>query len=135
MNPTKTVLLPLLLVLPLLFSGCSEEPSVQKYKVSKTPMPNAGNSTGGSSGSSVQLDGQPFSWTVPDGWEAGKESSMRLASYNVPLSGGEVGDFSLVKLGGAAGGVLANLNRWRGQIGLEDATMEQVAEFAAHRSF
>ena len=71
--------------------------------------------------------GLPFTWVLPEGWEEGKQSSMRLASYNVPLSGGGVGDFSLVQLGGVAGGVMANINRWRGQIGLGDATPEEIA--------
>ena len=55
---------------------------------------------------------------------------MRLASYNIPLAGGETGDFSLVRLGGGAGGTMANINRWRGQIGLGPTTPEELAQFA-----
>jgi hypothetical protein len=72
--------------------------------------------------------GLPFTWVTPGGWEEGKVSSMRLASYNVPMSGGETGDFSLIQLGGGAGGTMANINRWRGQIGLGAATPEDLAE-------
>ncbi|MCB1120033.1 MAG: hypothetical protein KJT03_00670 [Verrucomicrobiae bacterium] len=114
----------------LVFAGCSDEPSVQKYRVSKTPLPAA--TTAGTSvqpgGGSDQ--GLPFTWVVPEGWEAGKSSSMRLASYNVPLSTGETGDFSLVQLSGAAGGVMANINRWRGQIGLEPVEVEGLGSSA-----
>ena len=42
---------------------------------------------------------------------------MRLASYNVPFDGG-VGDLSIIRLAGQAGGDLANVNRWRDQLGL-----------------
>ncbi len=58
---------------------------------------------------------------------------MRAASYEVPLDG-ETGDFSLVRLGGGAGGVVANLNRWRGQIGLRPVSAEEVSNFAHTRS-
>ena len=57
--------------------------------------------------------GQP-QWDVPTGWNSVPASTMRVASYVV----GEGGDFSVVALGPAAGGTLANLNRWRGQLGL-----------------
>ncbi|HTH46488.1 MAG TPA: hypothetical protein VMB21_03155 [Candidatus Limnocylindria bacterium] len=57
--------------------------------------------------------GQP-QWEVPAGWKSVPASTMRVASFAV----GEGGDFSVVALGPAAGGTLANLNRWRGQMGL-----------------
>ena len=43
---------------------------------------------------------------------------MRVASFAV----GDGGDFSVVALGPAAGGTLANVNRWRGQMGLGSVT-------------
>ncbi|MCZ6672869.1 MAG: hypothetical protein O7C75_08015 [Verrucomicrobia bacterium] len=118
-----------LLMGSFLFVACSEEPSIQKYKVSKTPVP-AANSAPSADSANAEDTGLPFTWVVPDGWEAGKVSSMRLASYNVPLSNGEAGDFSLVQLGGGAGGVMPNINRWRGQIGLGPAVQEELAEYA-----
>ena len=57
--------------------------------------------------------GQP-QWEVPAGWKSVPASTMRIASFAV----GDGGDFSVVALGPAAGGTLANLNRWRGQLGL-----------------
>jgi hypothetical protein len=42
---------------------------------------------------------------------------MRLASYDVPGKAGPA-DASIVVLSGDAMGVLANVNRWRGQVGL-----------------
>jgi hypothetical protein len=112
-----------------LFVACSEEPSVQKYRVSKAsnPEPPAVASVGSSGAVDMGL---PFTWVLPAGWQEGKASSMRLASYNVPLSNGEIGDFSLVQLGGAAGGVMANINRWRGQIGLGSVEAEGLADSA-----
>ena len=57
--------------------------------------------------------GQP-QWDVPAGWKSVPASTMRIASFAV----GDGGDFSVVALGPGAGGTLANLNRWRGQLGL-----------------
>lgn len=112
-----------------LFSACTKEPSVQKYKVTKTAVPQA-DSVGSSGGGAVTDTGQDFTWVKPGSWTEGQASSMRLASYNVPLASGEVGDFSLVKLGGGAGGTMANINRWRGQIGLGPAQPEELAQVA-----
>jgi hypothetical protein len=110
----------------LLLWSCSDEPSVQKYQVAKTPA--AVETPSASNAGTVSDTGLPFTWVVPAGWEEGKTSSMRLASYTVSLSNGAVGDFSLVQLGGGAGGVMANINRWRGQIGLGDAAPEELAD-------
>lgn len=53
-------------------------------------------------------------WTAPKAWKEKAASSMRVASFDVPGSL----DGSIVALAGDGGGLLANLNRWRGQIGL-----------------
>ena len=66
-----------------------------------------------------------FNWVAPIHWEEGKVSSMRLASYNLPYNGG-VGDLSITNFGGDAGGVLANVNRWRGQLNLDPITNDKL---------
>lgn len=57
-------------------------------------------------------------WAPPAHWVAAGEKPMRLASFDVPGAGGAKGDLSISALGGGAGGLLANVNRWRGQVGL-----------------
>ena len=109
-------------------SACKEEPSVKQYRVEKAPGPSPSEQNQVSAPS-----GLPFSWTVPAGWRQGRASSMRAASYEVPLEG-ETGDFSLVRLGGGAGGTVANINRWRGQIGLGPVSSEEVSNFAQLRA-
>lgn len=64
---------------------------------------------------------QPYAWDAPASWQPQPASSMRLASYLVPGSGGETGDFSVIRLAGDAGGLVNNVNRWRGQVGLAPA--------------
>lgn len=55
---------------------------------------------------------------------------MRLASYQVPGESGPAADFSLLALPGSAGGSLANVNRWRGQINLPPLNPAELAESA-----
>lgn len=57
-------------------------------------------------------------WTVPAGWKSVPASTMRLASFAVEGANGQTGDLSVVALGPSAGGLLANVNRWRGQLAL-----------------
>jgi len=59
----------------------------------------------------------PLVWTTPPGWTEGQPSQMRL----IDLKFGEAGEGEcyLSALPGPAGGVAANLNRWRGQLGQE----------------
>jgi hypothetical protein len=69
--------------------------------------------------------GAELQWDVPSGWEDAGEKPMRLASYQT--GEGEV-DISVVRLGGNAGGLAANVNRWRGQVGLEPETEAKIVE-------
>lgn len=69
-------------------------------------------------------------WTVPAGWKAAGPRPMRLASFEVPDAAG-AGDVSVSSLAGDGGGLLANVNRWRGQVGLpavDEATLRREAK-------
>ena len=66
-------------------------------------------------------------WTLPKGWTETPGSGMRYATLTPP-GGGRV-EMSVVVLPGAAGGEMANVNRWRGQIGLpplDDAALTEL---------
>jgi hypothetical protein len=60
----------------------------------------------------------PLSWTLPKGWSQDVAGGMRYATLKPPASVPGKVDVSVVVLPGPAGGELANVNRWRGQIGL-----------------
>lgn len=63
-------------------------------------------------------------WTVPEGWQQTQPGRMLLASFD--LSGGS-GKVTVSSLGGDAGGLLANINRWRAhQMGLPPATADEL---------
>jgi hypothetical protein len=57
-------------------------------------------------------------WTKPEGWTEQPASGFRAGSFLSGEKDGERADISVVTLSGPAGGMLANVNRWRGQIGL-----------------
>ena len=58
----------------------------------------------------------PLKWTLPKGWTSAAGGGMRFATLT-PGGPGKA-EVSVVVLPGAAGGESANVNRWRGQIGL-----------------
>ncbi|HZZ83379.1 MAG TPA: hypothetical protein VFE30_02490 [Anaeromyxobacteraceae bacterium] len=60
--------------------------------------------------------GAALKWTLPKGWTESLSGGMRYATLKAPVPGKL--DVSVVVLPGPAGGELANVNRWRGQIGL-----------------
>ncbi|MBI2496900.1 MAG: hypothetical protein HYV75_02875 [Opitutae bacterium] len=62
-------------------------------------------------------DASGLTWTAPAGWTAKPLGAMRKGSYAIKGSGGEA-DLSITAFPGATGGLEANLNRWRGQVGL-----------------
>ena len=59
-----------------------------------------------------------LAWTKPNSWQPSEGSSMRLASFDFPYKS-DLGDISLIQLGGDGGGIAANINRWRTQLGLQ----------------
>lgn len=67
-------------------------------------------------------------WVVPKGWLEKPGSGFRYATFVVPGAGSMTGDLSVTVLEGTAGGLLSNVNRWRGQLGLSDLTDAQLPE-------
>ncbi len=55
-------------------------------------------------------------WTLPKGWSELPGGGMRFATFKTPVAGKL--EATVVVLPGPAGGELANVNRWRGQIAL-----------------
>lgn len=97
MNPLGIALCALFIL-----SGCSDKRAVHVYRVPKELR--------------VRPVERPLSWIVPSGWQPGVPTEMRMASF---LTSGS-GDVSVVMLRGEAGGVEANVNRWRNQLGLSE---------------
>ena len=70
-----------------------------------------------------------LTYTVPAGWTEKAPSQMRVASFEASDDGKSV-DISVVPLGGMGGGDFANVNRWRGQVGLSPATDGEISQSA-----
>jgi hypothetical protein len=137
---------PTLVVSLLLISGCRDR-EISVYRAPKDAPPAApagmagmggqGNlpsdhpPIGGGAGAQMggtdmpTADGSGLKWTAPADWEAKPLSAMRKGSFRVKAAGGEA-DVSITAFPGATGGLEANLNRWRGQVGLEPLAPEQV---------
>ena len=67
-------------------------------------------------------------YTVPEGWEDLPASGIRKANLKVSDENGTA-ELTVLVFPGDVGGRLANINRWRGQLGLDDATPEDLSKF------
>jgi hypothetical protein len=70
-------------------------------------------------------------WMVPAGWQEGQSSATRRATFVVKGDDGQAAEVAVSSLPGDAGELLANVNRWRGQIGLGPLTPDKVAAITA----
>jgi hypothetical protein len=72
----------------------------------------------------------PLTWVVPEGWsDAGEDASpggMRL--INLRFGAGGEGECYLSAMPGSAGGLEANINRWRSQMGLPAFSTDELAK-------
>jgi hypothetical protein len=69
-----------------------------------------------------QADGG-LRYDTPEGWRAGAQTAFAMATFDFGAAGspdapGAAGRVTISRLGGEGGGVLPNINRWRGQVGL-----------------
>lgn len=65
----------------------------------------------------IQVKGAEVRWTAPPSWKEERGAGDRQATLR--FGGAEpLLELTVVRLGGAAGGTLPNVNRWRGQMGL-----------------
>jgi hypothetical protein len=132
------VLPPLLLLLAV---GCRRD-EVKVYQTAKEPAPPPTapalppghpdvSSTPGMPPATMPTSGSPqLTWKTPEAWTQLAPGQMRVGSFKVMSAAGKSADISIIPLGGIAGGDVANVNRWRGQIGLEPASAEEIKKLA-----
>ncbi len=68
-----------------------------------------------------------ISYEVPEGWKELEPSGIRKANFTINADNGNA-EVTILTFPGDVGGTLANINRWRDQIGLDPATSENVNE-------
>lgn len=112
-----------------------EKTSVQEEQVEKgienIPAPEQTDQpTGGQpadTGMPKQSD-NGFPWAVPEGWVFDETPrQMRIATYMAPTESGEQ-EVAVTRFPGRVGGELANINRWRGQMGLSPITEAELED-------
>jgi hypothetical protein len=78
-------------------------------------------------------DGPDLQWTAPAAWQVGAPNAMRKASYRVAGQPGAVAEISITAFPGNVGGEVANVNRWRNQLGLSTASAAEIVSAVTHR--
>src|SRR6185437_5784991 len=66
--------------------------------------------------------------SLPAGWKEITNPPMLRAKYVIQGNGGSIADVNVSMLNGTGGGVMANVTRWRGQLGLSPMTEEDFSK-------
>ncbi len=93
--------------------GCKDNSKITIYRVPKETKPQMFDqpSARGKAGAIVR-------WKAPSGWEEQPATGFRKGSFIVRGPDGLSADISVVSFPESAGGLLANVNRWRAQLKL-----------------
>ena len=75
-----------------------------------------------------------ISLKAPPHWQRQPPAPMRKASFVVQEADGAKVDISVTSFPGESGGLLANINRWRGQLGLDAVDAEQLESTVERRN-
>lgn len=73
-------------------------------------------------------------WEALPKWQSQPPSAMRLATYLIPGKSSPC-ELSIVSLSGEAGGILANINRWRGQLKQAPLSNAESQGVISHKTF
>ena len=68
--------------------------------------------------------GDGMEWEIPEGWSPQPQRPMRTITFAV---GGGTSECYVSVLGGEGGGIAANINRWRDQMGQPDLDGDDLA--------
>ena len=121
----------------LVLTGCRDR-EVTAYRAPKDPSPKqpempAGHppmgqppaagepvaaAPGAMTGAVPTAEGAALVWTAPANWTPKALGSMRKGSYSIAGDAGTMADLAITAFPGDTGGLFANVNRWRGQVGL-----------------
>ena len=147
---TLTVFGPLWVFALTVALGCGEEEAIRTYNAPKPATqpqraagdtdPDGGAAPGSAMDRGMGMGREPLpagseppavQWTVPEGWrEVESNVSMRLATFRAGPADQPL-EFAVTGFRGSLGTLLANINRWRRQLGLPPVQTppEPVTEF------
>ncbi len=147
--PSRLSLSFCLLTALLSLSACRRD-EVRTYSVQKDPAsaapsapaapptPSAAPAAAAPAGASMAntavttASGPGLAWTAPAHWQAGPERPMRKATFFINGDADAKTELSITAFPGDVGGNLANVNRWRQQIGLPALTADQLGGALQH---
>jgi len=158
MSCTRVLPSVLAAALILSFSGCRDK-EVTHYRVKKeaaAPAPASASTTSvpnspaapapaapSNSGPARDMASTPvttaqgtgLSWTAPSHWTVKAASAMRRGSYAITGANGAAADLAITAFPGNVGGNLANVNRWRNQLGLGPIGEAEMEASLSHHDF
>jgi hypothetical protein len=116
------------------FTVAAQKPAFVEFlkslRFNETTPDNAGATKSGSvaatpnQGAAPAPAGDPglpdFQWKVPNAWQKLPAGQMQVAKFSVPERDGGKAEVSVSVFPSDTGGTLANVNRWRRQIGLNE---------------
>lgn len=119
---------PVAILLSLVVCGCNRE-KIAVYHVPKDDQPvihvqNRHGTSAALINAAKAIPGNP-SWTVPAGWVELPPTQLALARFVVSEQVGQA-QVTVTVLPGNAGGLLANVNRWRAQVYLGPITEAEL---------
>ncbi|HXE42360.1 MAG TPA: hypothetical protein VN516_04980 [Candidatus Baltobacteraceae bacterium] len=129
----------------LLLAGCKRD-AIQTFRIAKdqAPVPieasptsalppghpSIGDATAPAPAMTpIENSTSPLTWKTPEGWTEVPPTELRLASFKINKDG-KMADVSVIPLGAMAGTDEANVNRWRGQVGLSAVTSDELQKSA-----
>ena len=121
----RKLLLFIAFVIPSVLVSCDND-KVEVYKIPKEGINVAMQS--GPAGLVRPPPGSPAQWAKPENWREQPLSEMRLGSFKVEGPNADAADVSVIAFPGEAGGLISNINRWRGQLQLSPLSEEQLPE-------
>jgi len=127
-----------LIILPLILCACKPEPKISTYEVKSETAPIAAKGKEDSSVTNNAMKGNPTmqaevasfaepQWgPIPKSWITSAPNPMRKGSWSITQADGSKVEIAVTVFPGDVGGDTANVNRWRGQIGLEKVSDEKI---------
>jgi hypothetical protein len=87
-----------------------------------------GQGATGGHGAAGGFDRSRLRWDAPAAWQQASGSAMRVVTLKVPgkAAGQVAAECWVIDLGGSAGGVVNNINRWRGELQKPPLSAEDV---------
>ena len=112
------------LALAALSCGKSSGP-IEITETREAPAPHDVTAAHAAGGVHSDAPRREYKWTVPEGWTEVEKTAMRIANFRIGED--QQTECYVTILKGTGGGTMMNINRWRGQMGAENAPLTAEA--------